>query len=158
MATDVKTLEIDGVRVPITLNGKGDFEAMVDGQEIQSPTLKALEEKIKKAVRSAGKLAIEATLLQFGWRHDTPEFEDIVITGKHAGNDNPLYRSSEGHVEQMRETRECMRRLTKDEKKEFGELVKVRDRAEKAIVKWKDDHRMNPHQAIRRARGDKDDE
>lgn len=157
--TAVKTINVDGAVVEITLNEKGEFLAKVETQWITAPTMKGIEERVRKAVRSAGKLSIEATLLDFGFNDDEPSFEDILITGQHASNNNVLYRDDSGAVQQLRTfNSDCMIRLSKDQRKEFGELVKARKRAEKAMEKWKADHKLDAHQAIRKARGLKADE
>lgn len=153
----VKTINVDGVKVDITVTGSGMFYAQLDGEGFQKPTLKELEELMRKMIRNRGKLSIEATLVEIvdGWRHEGKvEFENIVITGTHAGNNNILYRDANGHTSQLRgynDGRLC-KRLSTDEKKELVALVVARNKATAAVDEWVKGRTINAAKTIDEAR------
>lgn len=156
MRTALKTIDVDGENVEITLDSDtGQFYARADGQDHNAPSLKMLEERVRKQIRSRGRLAIEATLVELDrYQESKPEFEDIVITGKHASNNNVLYRDRHGVTQQMRSYSNdgCTHRLTKTERLEINDLVAKARAANKRVEQWKDDHKLDIWKAIEQAR------
>lgn len=158
--TKVKTLDVDGEQVDIFVDGDdGRFSARLDGVDIYQPNLKSLEHKLREQSRQKRRLSIEGTTLGDRWSDEKPEFQDVVIVGKHGGNNNLLYRGTEkgARTEQMRSHDDgyLMRRLSKEERAEYVALVKERTDAGKAIERWKKAHQLDVAKAIKEQLGDK---
>lgn len=148
----VKTVDADGTKFDVYVTSIGEFYAIVDGECVKQATLKALEERLRKHVRTHNRVAIDATIVESnGWRgNDKAEFTDIVITGRHAGNNNVLYREpGDKHTQQLRSHNDdvCVR-LSKADRAELSELVKKRTQSREAVERWLKSKRLNAGAAI----------
>jgi len=157
--TKVKTLDVDGEEVDIFVDGDdGRFHGRLDGVDIYQTSLKALEAKLREQSRQKRRLNVEGTLLDTRWSssQDVPSFEDIVIIGKHGGNDNLLYRGSkEKGTRQMRRfgDGDLMRRLTEGERAAWRKLCAASKAADRAKENWKKTHKLDVNKAIREQLG-----
>lgn len=146
-----ETVEIDAQKVEIHIID-GIFQAEIDGQKINKPTLKLLKDYIKTYLRERVPVQIEASTFG-GWHSDEDVVEDIVIVGKHAGNGNWLYREKGStHTEQLRSSTSVAVRFTKEDRAELKRLVIEKRNAEKAVEKFKSSKMLNITRAFELAR------
>lgn len=126
---------IDGRKIEVTIDSQGEFHATLNGYGHKADTLKALLEKLRRALRTdKARIAIEATLLHQGressWDTDStkePSAEPIVITGIHGGTGSILMTRADGTKETARSYRSgtIARRLTEDEANQWVALCKA---------------------------------
>jgi hypothetical protein len=148
MSTKIPAQTIDGRKVEVSiLDGTGEFTADVGGHGFKADTLKALLEKLRRALRtSSTRISIEASLLHQGrvdsWDDGSkkPSAEPVVITGIHGGTGAILMTRANGQKETSRSYRSetIARRLTKDEADTWVELcqaLKAANTAKDAFVK-----------------------
>jgi len=144
MATPTKigTETIDTVEYEIYVSEDGVFSSSFEGDRITAPTKKALLEKLRTAVRSHRKVAIEVTHIATRYRGDVevPEPEDLVLTGIHSSSRNMLYRKpgAKGRdaTGQLSHYDTITRRLTKAEVEDLKSLVQNKQRAERSLNDW----------------------
>jgi hypothetical protein len=150
----VKALEVDGTTVEISLDGD-EFIARVGVELVRFKTLKGCEDAVRRRVREAVKLAIDATMVSDnGWRDEKAKFEDVVVTGLHGSNGNILYKDCDGDPRQSGYGAQFLRRLSTGEKADYLGLVRARRHAQDACTAWIDKHRMDVKQALEVARKD----
>lgn len=85
LKTDVEVAQyrVDGVSIPLYFDGKGKFWATVGEEAWDAPSLDALKDKVRKALRSAEKRPeVPATIVTYDTDDaGTVEYQDIVIIG-----------------------------------------------------------------------------
>lgn len=150
----LKNIEVNGEDVAITLDSDYTFYAYVLGERIEAASMKSLEAAIRAAAKRDIVVAIEASIVE-RWGS---EIADILITGRHNGTGNILYRREKLKVgerkittEQLRDEERVCRRLTDDERKEFSRLNAVKRRAEKAVNEWPKSRKLSVATAIKAA-------
>lgn len=148
-AIELKTIEVNGETIKITLASDYTFYGYIYGDRIESPSLKGLEAAIKTAAKRDIVVAIEGTLIQ-SW---SDGFTDVLITGRHNGNGNILYREDKAgaKTEQLHDEDRVCYRLNEAERAEYRKLCAAKRRAEKAVEAWPKSRRMNIKLAIRSA-------
>ena len=142
------TFEIDGRRFEIAVDTTdGEFLTRYGGDWIRAASYKALQEKLRKMVRAEGKIEIHATVIDDA-HEDAPTVVPIVITGRHAGNRNLLYREVKtGDTNQLRWGK-VYRKLEGKEIAEFFDLVRARKAAVEAIEEWLETRELDTHAAL----------
>lgn len=150
--TVLKTIEIDTREIEITVEENGDFVARVDGEWYRAPSLKLLTEKLRKMIRSQGRIAVPVTQISSG-HHDEPVITQITLVGVHAGNGNTLYKEDgETGVDQLRWSRdEIYRRLTEAEIAQCHALHEEVRVAKTALEAWLDARRVNDKELMQQA-------
>jgi len=143
--TFLKTVNVDATDYHIFVSPDGTFYADIShgaDELVLSTSLKALTDKLRATIRKLKPIAIEATLIREGRRNysssrDNPtEFRDVIVTGKHAGNGNPIYRcvddNTTGQLNQYGLGEVLAARMTAAEKSHYLELelrvVEARER------------------------------
>lgn len=149
----VKTLEIDGESFAITVTEKGEFRCYVQGDWFYEETLKVLEDRIRKSVRSTVKVKVPATLLTTHYGAGR-KLVPIVVTGIHAGNQKILYRLENGNNGQTGRygSENILRALTDVERADIMRLwqdqVDLNDKISKLIGSY----RLNVPESLAAAR------
>ena len=147
----MKPLDIDGRQITPAVDDDGEFYAKIDGDLYTAPTLKGLAEKLRKQVRTHGRIAIPVTRISEGWRTgDKIEIEHIVLVGIHAGNRNVLYQvAGSKETEQLRgSSSDLYRRLTEQEIATYRALDKKKRAIEEEIEAWKDARQVRAHDLV----------
>lgn len=157
----LKDYEVDGVKVPIYVLETGEFWAKLnDGEdEIKTPTLKALEARIKTVVRRK-RANLPATLVSTpSWRDsdDQPlEIEHITLTGIHATHRAILYKDAAGDSQRLSgygSDDSLCRRLTEAEVVELRRIWDAKQAAVAAFDEYFRALRINGMMEIRKAMG-----
>jgi hypothetical protein len=145
---ELKEIEVNGEIVKVILNSDFTFFVYFYGERIEAASMKALDAAIRAASKRDIVVAIEATVMGWG-----DEATDILVTGRHNGNGNILYRKDKPgeKTEQLHSEDRVCRRLTVAERAEFSDLVKKKNAAEKALNEWPKSKRLNVASAIRGA-------
>lgn len=153
MSTKLKTVQIDTRPFDVYVDDEGQFFTRWQGDNIFAPSLKTLEEKLRKTVRAAGRIAVPVSRISDTWHSETPTITHIVLTGVHAGNGNVLYREEgENTVEQIRSfDDEIYQRLTESDIAQFHTLKQAVRTAEEALDTWKTAHKVNPRSLMEQA-------
>lgn len=155
--TKVGTETIDTVEYEIYVDGAGIFSSSFEGDRITAATKKALVEKLRTAVRSHHKVAIDVTHIATRYRGDreVPEPENLILTGIHASSRNLLYRKpgqkGRDATGQLSHYDTITRRLGPGEIADLKRLVKEKHDAEKALEKWIGSRKIDARAEITKA-------
>lgn len=146
---ELKEIEVNGETVKIVLASDFTFYAYIYGDRLEAQSMKGIESAIRTAAKRDIVVAIEATIVE-SW---SDGFTDVLITGRHNGNGNILYRKDKAGAatEQLRDEERVCYRLNDNERAEYKKLCAAKRRAEKAVTEWPKARKMNVKQAIRSA-------
>jgi hypothetical protein len=155
-----KTVEIDGRKFDVELDGDGHFSALDDGDLVKAETFSALQEKLRtRRRRQKVRLSLPITLLgvtqapdpavvKHSWQRtpmlrEAPETVDATVTGLHAQNRDLLVVMADGTKDRMDGNgygREGIiaRRLTAAEKATYVRLATAADAADAALKTFVD--------------------
>jgi hypothetical protein len=157
----LKTVEIDGRTIDVDVDDDGEFYANVDGDRYTAPALKVLIERLRKHIRSYGRISVPVTRLETGWRADNKvEIEHLDLVGVHASNRNLLIRTVTGNqgrrtkvgeTTQHRGSGDLYRRLTDTEVKTIRAMYERKQRIEKEIDEWLEVRRVDGQTLVRDA-------
>ena len=155
--TKVKDARIDGVVFPIYVTDTGDFYTELhDRDSLKAPTLKALEEKLRKLQRQQG-VRVPVTLLHLPhWnsdKHKPLRVEHGYLYGIHASNDRLLYCSDAGEKQILGSyyDGELCRRLTDAEVEQVQETWAAKVAAENAWERVEESLKVNGAQLLAEA-------
>jgi hypothetical protein len=145
---ELKDYEVAGETIKITLASDFTFYAYVYGERIESTSMKGIEAAIKAAATREIVVAIEATIVNWG-----DDLTDVLITGRHNGNGNVLYREDKpgGKTEQIRSEERVCHRLSKAEREQYRSLVRKQNAAQRAVTAWPKTRKLDITAAIRGA-------
>jgi hypothetical protein len=149
--TPFKTLTVDGEDIAIGVTEDGHFHATIDGQQYHHAILSKLEEIVRTQRRAQTKLAVPATMLDD--ELSRRPYTHIVITGRHAGNNNILYHD-EGSTQTQQHYRSYViyRRLSAQEIDAYKELLRRKVRLEREIDRFRAARVLKVDQALATAR------
>lgn len=151
----VRDFAVDGVTIPIDVDTvSGEFSAVLDGERAKSPTLKTLQERIKKHIRTSRKIAVPVTLLDDYASSDTKlKITQVTLTGIHGGSGNVIAKDDKTHeTQQLRYFYgTCVRRLTGPEIQEFVGLVKALWASQQAVERWVEARTVSPSKLVQEA-------
>lgn len=149
--TKLKTYTVDGVSFEIEVTPGGEFAAIVDGAQMRTNSLKSLEEKIKRHLRTTYSIAVPVTFIS-----DELDLEDklkirqATLTGIHAGNQNVIAKDDKtGMTEQLRYFHgHALRRLTGDEIQAIVALNRAALAAMRAVRDFLEEHEIVPRTVV----------
>jgi hypothetical protein len=152
----VREFTVDGTTTQIDVDTtSGDFSAVLDGERVKLSTLKGLQEKIKRHIRTSRKIAIPITLLDdYAPGSDKKlEIQQVTLTGIHGGSGNVIARNDKTkEVQQLRYFwGTAVRRLTGGEIQEFVQLVKTSRAAAQAVEDWVEERKVTPAALVQKA-------
>lgn len=147
----VLTIDIDARMFDVFLTDAGEFYALFDAERIQAPTKKALMEKLKKLVRTRGRVTVPATLVEVDTDRKI-KVTQITLTGLHGRTRAALY------VEDRTPTtthtvyyNNVYRRLTGEEIAVAVALHRTYKQAEQAWEAWQEKNAIDPTAVLREA-------
>lgn len=161
--TKVRELSIDGRKFVVDLDESGDFTTLCGGERIKAPSLKGLTEKLRKHVRSEGRIAIPVSKIDQhygrGNNRDKYVVSQVLLTGIHARSGNVLYKNeATGEADQSGYSERFYKRLTAEEIAKFQALVKAERDAVAALGAWQDLHMINAKHLIEEAQARVEDQ
>jgi hypothetical protein len=154
----VKSLDIDGRKIPVEVDGDGRFYASYDkdSDRLWADSRAELERRVRLKLRTkALRVDVPVTLLtgSSSWhRREKATARDARLTGINAGNGNPIIVDQDGKIEKRDYDHLC-RRLTVAEKGEYIAQHKAKDAAQAQIEKFEHDWQINANEAVRVAAG-----
>jgi hypothetical protein len=144
--TDI-SLDIRGARVPVHIDGRGIFNAVIAGRGHRSETLNGLRDQLMATSRqTAVRVAVPFTL------GGVSNLRDGIGTGIHANGNKILIRWADtGRTDQIESYRTVFRELSADEQAEYLRLSSAFHAASKAMRDWQGSHEINLHEAVSEA-------
>jgi hypothetical protein len=133
------TLEVRGAAYEVAIDGKGIFQAEVDGQAYRGNTLEKLRELVVRATRQSS----------LDVRFARPNADGTVrygsVTGIHAGQRALLVRWNDGGREtiQAYNATGMLQPLSYEQARGYSDLVRVAEVANNAVGRFKSEHRLN---------------
>lgn len=128
-------------KIEIFVGGSGKFNADIDGDNYEAPTLEALKATLNKATKST--VAIEF------WRWHNQKLQRGVVIGVHAFNGNSLIKwdgkkgVDQEYTAHSREGRRYLR-LTEEDRAQYTGLREILAKAEQAVTTFEQTHEFDP--------------
>lgn len=114
--THLKTISIDGAKIDVLVKENGNFTARYDGELFETSSLKSLQERLKKHIRTNRRIDIPVTLLEEDY-HDKLVVKQVRLMGMQSRTGNILYKEEKtGETHQDRGYHNSFyRRMTPEE-------------------------------------------
>jgi len=150
--TPVLHEEIDGITFPIYLTPAGKFWARYLEERLEAPTKSALRDKLRKKVRTQGKVRVPATLIEAHYDEPALEVLQIHLIGTKGKYSTVVYQEDEGGETSTVYTRGTLyRRLSTEEVAEAQRVYSTYKDAEKAWEAWREANEIDGNEALKEA-------
>ena len=150
--TPVLHEEIDGITFPIYLTPAGKFWARYLEERLEAPTKSALRDKLRKKVRTQGKVRVPATLIETHYDEAELKVTQIHLIGTRGKYSSVVYEEDDDHsTGSVFHRGSLYHRLSPEEITEAQRLYTAYRTAEQAWEAWQEAHQIDGQEALKEA-------